>query len=113
MLLTTNLIDNFFDDSFAIRKMNYINYTDDVTHDDDGATIKMKVPGFNKKSIDISVDSETLTIEGKTDDDSFVKRFSIDNKFDFDSIDAKVVDGLLTLSIPYKAEVKPRKIKVN
>ena len=113
MLLTTNLIDNFFNDSFAIRKMNYINYTDDVTHDDDGVIIKMKVPGFNKKSIDISVDSETLTIEGKTDDDSFVKRFSIDNKFDFDSIDAKVVDGLLTLSIPYKAEVKPRKIKVN
>ena len=113
MMLTQDLLNNFFDDSFAIRKMNYINYTDDVTHDDDGATIKMKVPGFNKKSIDISVDSETLTIEGKTDDDSFVKRFSIDNKFDFDSIDAKVVDGLLTLSIPYKAEVKPRKIKVN
>ena len=113
MILTSNLIDNFFDDSFAIRWMNKINYTDDVTHDDDGATIKMKVPGFNKKSIDISVDPETLTIEGKTDDDSFVKRFSIDNKFDFDSIDAKVVDGLLTLSIPYKAEVKPRKIKVS
>ena len=113
MILTQDLLNNFFDDSFAIRKMNRINYTDDVTHDDDGATIKMKVPGFNKKSIDISVDSETLTIECKTDDDSFVKRFSIDNKFDFDSIDAKVVDGLLTLSIPYKAEVKPRKIKVN
>ena len=88
----------------------YLKYFD---WNDDGATIKMKVPGFNKKSIDISVDSETLTIEGKTDDDSFVKRFSIDNKFDFDSIDAKVIDGLLTLSIPYKAEVKPRKIKVN
>ena len=113
MILTSGLINDFFDDSFAIRRMNKINYTDDVTHDDDGAKIKMKVPGFNKKSIDISVDSETLTIEGKTDDDSFVKRFSIDNKFDFDSIDAKVVDGLLTLSIPYKAEVKPRKIKVN
>ena len=112
-MLTQDLLNNFFDDTFAIRKMNKINYTDDVTHDDDGATIKMKVPGFNKKSIDISVDSETLTIEGKTDDDSFVKRFSIDNKFDFDEIDAKVVDGLLTLSIPYKAEVKPRKIKVN
>ena len=113
MLLTTSLLNDFFDNSSTIRKMNYINYTDDVTHDDDGATIKLKVPGFNKKSIDISVDSETLTIEGKTDDDSFVKRFSIDNKFDFDLIDAKVVDGLLTLSIPYKAEVKPRKIKVN
>ena len=113
MLLTHELINNFFDDSFAIRKMNKINYTDDVTHDDDGATIKLKVPGFNKKSIDISVDSEHLTIEGKTDDDSFTKRYSIDNKFDFDSIDAKVVDGLLTLTLPYKAEVKPRKIKVS
>jgi len=113
MLLTQDLLNNFFDDTFAIRKMNKINYTDDVTHDDDGATIKLKVPGFNKKSIDISVDSETLTIEGKTDDDSFTKRYSVDNKFDFDSIDAKVSDGLLTLSLPYKAEVKPRKIKVN
>ena len=113
MLLTQDLLNNFFDDSFAIRKMNKINYTDDVTHDDDGATIKLKVPGFNKKSIDVSVDSETLTIEGKTDDDSFTKRFSIDNKFDFDSIDAKVADGLLTLSLPYKDEIKPRKIKVN
>ena len=113
MILTSNLINDFFDDSFAIRKMNYINYTDEVTHDDDGATIKLKVPGFNKKSIDISVDSEYLTIEGKTDDDSFTKRYSIDSKFDFNSIDAKVVDGLLTLTLPYKAEVKPRKIKVS
>ena len=113
MLLTQDLLNNFFDDSFAIRKMNKINYTDDVTHDEDGATIKLKVPGFNKKSIDISVDSETLIIEGKTEDDSFVKKYSIDNKYDFDSIDAKVIDGLLTLSLPYKAEVKPRKIKVN
>ena len=114
MILTSSLINDFFNDDFATSIKSFNNFsTSNVTHDDDGATIKLKVPGFNKKSIDISVDSETLTIEGKTDDDSFVKRFSIDNKFDFDSIDAKVVDGLLTLSIPYKAEVKPRKIKVN
>ena len=113
MILTTNLIDNFFDDTFAIRRMNEMKNQNEVTHDDDGATIKLKVPGFNKKSIDISVDSETLTIEGKTDDDSFVKKYSIDTKYDFDSIDAKVTDGLLTLSVPYRAEVKPRKIKVN
>ena len=113
MILTTNLIDNFFDDTFAIRRMNEMKNQNEVTHDDDGATIKLKVPGFNKKSIDISVDSETLTIEGKTDDDSFVKKYSIDTKYDFDSIDAKVVDGLLTLSLPYKDEIKPRKIKVN
>ena len=113
MILTSGLLNDFFDDSFAIKRMNEIKSQNEVTHDDDGATIKLKVPGFNKKSIDISVDSEHLTIEGKTDDDSFTKRYSIDSKFDFDSIDAKVADGLLTLSLPYKAEVKPRKIKVN
>jgi HSP20 family protein len=113
MILTRDLFDNFFDDSFAIRRMNEIIKQKEITHDDDGATIKLKVPGFNKKSIDISVDSEHLTIEGKTDDDSFTKRYAIDNKFDFDSIDAKVADGLLTLTLPYKAEVKPRKIKVS
>ena len=112
MILTSGLLNDLFDDSFAIKRMNEIIKQKEITHDDDGATIKLKVPGFNKKSIDISVDSEHLTIEGKTDDDSFIRRFSIDNKYDFDSIDASVVDGLLTLSVPYKAEVKPRKIKV-
>jgi HSP20 family molecular chaperone IbpA len=112
MILTSSLLNDFFDDNFAIRSMNEIKRRSEVSHDDDGATIKLKVPGFNKKSIDISVDSEHLTIEGKTDDDSFVKRYSIDNKYDFDSIDAKVIDGLLTLTLPYKSEVKPRKIKV-
>ena len=113
MILTSGLLNDLFDDSFAIKRMNEIIKQKEITHDDDGATIKLKVPGFNKKSIDISVDSEHLTIEGKTDDDSFTKRYAIDNKFDFDSIDAKVVDGLLTLTLPYKAEVKPRKIKIN
>ena len=113
MILTSGLLNDLFDDSFAIKRMNEIIKQKEITHDEDGATIKLKVPGFNKKSIDISVDSEHLTIEGKTDDDSFTKRYSIDNKFDFDSIDAKVADGLLTLTLPYKAEVKPRKIKVS
>jgi len=113
MILTSGLLNDLFDDSFAIKRMNEILKQKEITHDDDGATIKLKVPGFNKKSIDISVDSEHLTIEGKTDDDSFTKRYAIDNKFDFDSIDAKVADGLLTLTLPYKAEVKPRKIKVS
>ena len=113
MILTSGLLNDLFDDSFAIKRMNEIIKQKEITHDDDGATIKLKVPGFNKKSIDISVDSEHLTIEGKTDDDSFTKRYTIDNKFDFDSIDAKVADGLLTLTLPYKAEVKPRKIKVS
>ena len=114
MILTSSLINDFFNDDFSTSIKSFNNFsTSNVTHDDDGATIKLKVPGFNKKSIDISVDSEHLTIEGKTDDDSFIKKFAIDNKYDFDTIDAKVIDGLLFITLPYRAEIKPKKIKVN
>ena len=41
------------------------------------------------------------------------KKVILDYKYDSNLIDAKVVDGLLTLFVPFKAEVKPKKIKVN
>ena len=50
---------------------------------------------------------------GLSYDDSFNKRYAMDGKYDADAIEASVVDGLLTLSVPYKAEVKPKKIKVS
>ena len=36
MILTSSLINDFFDDSFAIRRMNEIKRQGEVTHDDDG-----------------------------------------------------------------------------
>ena len=35
MILTSNFIDNFFDDAFLIRKINEIKNLSEVTHDDD------------------------------------------------------------------------------
>jgi HSP20 family molecular chaperone IbpA len=32
--------------------------------------------------------------------------------YDTDSIGASVVDGVLTLSLPYLEEVKPKKVKI-
>ena len=51
MILTSGLLNDLFDDSFAIRRMNEIIKQKEITHDDNGATIKLKVPGFNKKSV--------------------------------------------------------------
>ena len=115
MLLTTDLLNNFFDDTFAIRKMNQNlspNYKIDT--DDDGVTLNMNVPGYNKKLIEVSVDGDVLVIEGKAnsgDAKGFSKRFDMNDTFDVESIKANVVDGVLTLTIPYLEEVKPKKIK--
>ena len=97
----------------AYRQNESSNYKTDS--DDDGVTLTMNVPGYNKKLIDISVSSDKLIIEGKVhsgDTDGFVHNFTISDNLDSDGIDATVIDGVLTVSVPYAEAVKPRKIEV-
>ena len=113
-----NLIDEMIDYIFRIYPNSYrhnssSNYKTDS--DEDGITLTMNVPGYNKKLIDVTVSGDTLTIEGKVhsgDTDGFNHTFTINDNLDSDGIDATVVDGVLTVSIPYAEAVKPRKIEV-
>ena len=113
-----NLIDEMIDDIFRIYPNAYKHnispdYKTDT--DDDGVTLTINVPGYNDKLIDISVSGDKLTIEGKAhsgDTDGFNYSFTINDNLDPDGIGATVIDGILTVSIPYAEEVKPRKIKV-
>ena len=118
MLLTTNdlfnELNNVFDDSFLLRRMNN-NSSHKIEHDDDGATLTIDVPGYNKKLIDVSVDGDLLVIEGKPNSgnpDGFTRKFNLGDTYDVDSVEASVVDGVLTLSLPYLEEVKPKKLNV-
>ena len=122
MFITTtnrnNLIDEMIDDIFRIYPNSYrhnssSNYKTDS--DEDGLTLTMNVPGYNKKLIDVSVSGDKLTIEGKAnsgDSSGFNHTFTINDNLDSDGIDATVVDGVLTVSVPYAEAVKPRKIEV-
>ena len=86
-----------------------------IDSDDDGVTLTINVPGYNDKLIDVSVSGDKLTIEGKAhsgDTDGFNYSFTINDNLDPDGIGATVIDGVLTVSIQYAEEVKPRKIKV-
>ena len=113
-----NLLDDIFDDLVSSYKVGYrhSNSTDYKTDsDDDGVILTMNVPGYNKKLIDVSVSSDKLIIEGKShsgDTDGFVHNFTINDNLDSEEIDATVIDGVLTVSIPYAEAVKPRKIEV-
>ena len=103
--------DNFLSKPYPIR--NSSDYKTDS--DDDGVILTMNVPGYNKKLIDVSVSGDKLTIEGKAnsgDSSGFNHTFTINDNLDSDEIDATVVDGVLTVSIPYTEAVKPRKIEV-
>ena len=113
-----NLIDEMIDDIFRIYPNSYrhnssSNYKTDS--DEDGITLTMNVPGYIKKLIDVTVSGDKLSIEGKAhsgDTEGFIHNFTISDNLDSDGIDATVIDGVLTVSIPYAEEVKPRKIEV-
>ena len=112
-----NVFDDLFnewDDIFSNRNSHYSSdYKTDS--DENGVILTMNVPGYNKKLIDVSVSGDRLVIEGKAHTGStkgFKHTFTINEELDSDSIEATVIDGVLTVSIPYAEEVKPRKIEV-
>ena len=119
MLLTNlNNIDDVFDRIFKaepyIRQFTTTG-SHNIEHDEDGVTLSMNVPGYNKKLIDVSVDGDLLVIEGKSNSgnpDGFTRKFNLGDTYDTDGVGATVVDGVLTLSLPYLEEVKPKKVKV-
>ena len=114
-----SIVNTLFDDLNTIFKSSNLptasksNYN--IETDDSGITLTMNVPGYNKKLINVSVESDDLVIEGKSNSgniDGFDKRFKIGDDLDVDNIEAKVVDGVLTISVPYLEETKPRKVEV-
>ena len=119
MLLTNlNNIDDVFDRIFKadpyIRQFTATG-SHNIEHDEDGATLTLNVPGYNKKLIDVSIDGDSLVIEGKSNSgnpDGFIRKFNLSDTCDVEGIEASVVDGVLTLSLPYLEEIKPKQVKV-
>ena len=112
-----NTLDDLFNEWDNIFSNTNSHYSSDykTESDEDGVTLTMNVPGYNKKLIDVSVSGDYLTIEGQSnsgDTDGFKKVFTIKEGLNADGIEASVVDGILTVSIPYAEEIKPRKIEV-
>ena len=116
--ISNNTINDFFQDLNSVFKpsshfSNGKSYKTEIT--DDGITLTMETPGYNKNLIDVMVEDKTLIIEGKSNTsymDGFKERFTINDKFDGDGVEASIMDGVLTISLPYKTETKPRKVKV-
>ena len=117
MFYTTNTLNELFD-SLSVLDPNKYNprsrkYETETTND--GVTLIVETPGYNNNLIDVTVEGKTLVIEGKSNSgnlDGFKEKFSLGDKFDGDGVEATIVDGILTVSVPYKESVKPRKVKV-
>jgi HSP20 family protein len=84
--------------------------------------IDVVAPGFEKADFKVNLDQNTLTISAEKKEEtkkegekeirneysyrSFKRSFTLDEKINGDAIDAKYVNGVLTLNLPKKEEVK-------
>ena len=86
-------------------------------------SIEIVAPGFEKTDFKISLEKQLLTISAEKKNEvkeenekqirkefiyhSFKRSFTLDEKTDGTNIDAKYVNGVLTLNLPKKEIVKP------
>ena len=90
-------------------------------------TVKADLPGVSRDRLQVQVDGNTLAIEGQAAIDMpegmeavyadvhtthFRRSFTLSNELDSGNINAEVKDGVLTLRLPKRAELQPRKIEV-
>ena len=99
----------------------------DVRESAEGFVVAADMPGIDEKSVEATVQNRVLTIEGWTKAEKpqgheelgrefgagrFRRDFTLPDAVDPDRIQARVKNGVLTVSIPKKDEVKVRKIQV-
>ena len=100
----------------------------DIFEDSKGITLVADLPGVSRDRLNIQVDRETLAIEGTAAIDMpegmealyadlrethFRRSFILSQELDTEGIEARMQDGVLTLSVPKRAEHQPRKIEVS
>lgn len=100
----------------------------DVLDRDDALLVRTEIPGVDPESIDVTVESGTLTIKGSRSfeneeetenyhrkeifEGSFERTILLPKGTDAEAVTAVSKDGILEISIPKRPEVLPRKITV-
>ena len=94
----------------------------EINHVKDGAYLHFEVPGFNKENLEITVEGSELVLDGKrtyklNNDEktkTLSKRVKLNNSYNPSTIEATILDGILTVYIPkYSKETEKKKNKIN
>jgi len=99
----------------------------DIFEDNDGITLQADMPGVSKDRLNVHVDGDSLLVEGQVQfnlpehakalyadirSSTYRRSFVLSRELQTDKIEANLKDGVLTVRIPKRAEVRPRKIEV-
>ena len=100
----------------------------DIYEDEEGVTLRFELAGVEPKDVDVRFENGVLTIRGERkleQEDkrenyhrversygTFTRSFSLPGTLDAERIKAEAKNGVLAVTLPKKAEAKPRAIQV-
>ena len=100
----------------------------DVKETKEAILVKADLPGVAEKDIEVTVSGARLTVSGKREEEKkekgdvyytwerscgiFTRSFKLPEGVNVDHIEAELKGGVLTISVPKKAEFQPRKVTV-
>lgn len=100
----------------------------DLYRERDHYVLNADLPGFDPRSLDVSVEDQLLTIRAERSvagptgaqwlanerpSVAFLRQFAVGDGIDADRVEASFTDGVLRLTIPVSERAKPRKITVD
>lgn len=98
-----------------------------VSEDRDHYYVRALIPGVDAAKLDVSVVHQTITVSGTRQspeergasyhrkeraEGAFSRSVTLPESFDGARVDAKYVDGVLTLTLPKQETAKPRRVTV-
>jgi len=99
----------------------------DIFETADGITVQADMPGVSKESLNLRVEGGNLLVEGTIGimpeqkmsalyadvrSTQYRRKFVLSNELESENIEANLSNGVLTLRIPKRPELRPRKIEV-
>lgn len=99
----------------------------DIWEDKDGITLCADMPGVSKDHLNLRMDGNNLIVEGQVQlelsekaealyadvrSSLYRRSFALSGELETEKIEASLKDGVLTVHIPKRAELRPRKIEV-
>lgn len=115
-LTSSSAVGETFSPDFEVKE------TKDAYH------FKADVPGIKEENLDVSLTANRLTVAGhreeekREDDDryftyersygSFSRSFTLPEGVDTEGVQAELKDGVLSVTIPKKAETQPKRISL-
>lgn len=117
-----------YDDADLTQRGEWMPAVDIYENAHQEIVLKAELPGISREDIDLRVENNTLTLRGERKRDtevkqeqyhrversygSFSRSFSLPTRIDTDQVRAEFKDGVLSITLPVKAEAKPRQIEV-